>query len=125
MREALLLLVIAGALFGLWHWSMNGRDRALAALRRVSRELSLQVLDDSLVLRGLRLTRDAAGRRQVLRIYRFDFTVDGRSRHSGDLALAGRSPQWALLRQADGDVYLDLQPPPGGNVVSLFPEVRS
>jgi len=119
MREALLLLVVAGALFGLWHWSMNGRDRALLALRRVSRELSLQVLDESVVLRGLRLQRDAAGRRQLLRIYGFDFTLDGRSRQSGDLALAGLVPQWALVRQADGDVYLDLRPPPGGNVSFL------
>ena len=118
MREALMLMVIAGGLFGLWHWSMSGRDRALLALRRVSQELDLQVLDDSLLLRGLRLERDAYGRRQLLRIYRFDFTPDGRTRQSGDLALAGTVPQWALVRQADGDVYLDLRRP-RDNVVSL------
>ncbi len=119
MREALVLMLIAGGVFALWHWSMSGRDRALVALRRVTTELNLQVLDDSLVLRGLRLDRDAHGRRQLLRIYRFDFTPDGRSRQSGDLALAGLVPQWALVRQADGDIYLDLRRP-RDNVVSIL-----
>ena len=113
------MIVVAGALFALWHWSMTGRDRALAALQRLAREHDLQVLDESLVLRALRLERSAGGRRQWLRVYRFDFTPDGRSRQHGDLALAGLVPQWALLRQPDGDVYLDLRPPRGGTVSFL------
>ena len=119
MREALLLLMAAGTVAGLWNWSVSGRDRALRAVNQLCADLSLQALDETVVLRRVRLARDDAGHRRVLRIYRFEFTRDGRVREAGDLALAGLTPWWALLHHPEGNLHVDLRTPRGK--VLLFP----
>ena len=109
MREALLLLIAAGTVAGLWNWSVSGRDRALRAVHQLCKDLSLQALDETVVLRRVRLARDERGQRRVLRIYRFEFTRDGSVRETGDLALAGLSPWWALLHHPEGNLHIDLR----------------
>ena len=109
MTEALVLLVVAGALAGLWSWSVAGRERVIAAANRLCKELGLQKLDDNIALRGVTLRRHW-GALRILRIYRFEFTVDGRERRTGDVALLGSAPWWAVVHLADGPVHLDLGP---------------
>ena len=109
MREALCLLIAAGMVAGLWNWSVSGRDRALRAVHQMCKDLSLQALDETVVLRRVRLARDEHGQRRVLRIYRFEFTRDGSLRETGDLALAGLTPWWALLHHPEGNLHIDLR----------------
>jgi hypothetical protein len=119
MREALFLLIAAGTGAGLWNWSVSGRDRALRAVHQLCKDLSLQALDETVVLRRVRLARDERGQRRVLRIYRFEFTRDGSLREAGDLALAGLTPWWALLHHPEGKLHIDLRATRGQ--VLLFP----
>jgi hypothetical protein len=71
------------------------------------------------VLRRVQLARDERGQRRVLRIYRFEFTRDGSLRETGDLALAGLTPWWALLHHPEGKLHIDLRATRGK--VLLFP----
>lgn len=100
-------MLALGAGAGLWSWSTSGRERVLALVAETCAELGLQRLDDSVVLRGLRLLRTSGGWR-VGRIYRFEFTLDGRARHVGDVGLAGDSPAWIRVGHPQGDIHIDL-----------------
>lgn len=111
MDSALVLLLVAGACAGLWNWGVTGRERALGEIARLSKELGLQALDESVVLRRLQLRRGPEGNLRLVRTYRFDYTTDGHSRLQGDVALAGLKPQWARLQSPDGDTWLDLNRP--------------
>ena len=118
MTEALLLLVVAGTLAGVWSWSTSGRERVIVEANRLCKELGLQKLDDNIALRAVSLRRHW-GTLRLVRIYRFEFTGDGRERRTGDVALLGNAPWWAVVHLAEGPVHLDLMP--GARVVELIP----
>lgn len=107
MRDALWLLIAMGAAVGLWSWSTAGRERVLAVVRVVCKDLGLQALDDSVVLRGLRPLWTADGLR-IGRTYRFEFTLDGQSRHAGDVGLAGSRLAWVRVGHPQGDIHIDV-----------------
>ncbi|MGE4244340.1 DUF3301 domain-containing protein [Ramlibacter sp.] len=107
MRDALWLLVTVGAFAGLWNWSTSGRERVLAVVREVCRDLDLQSLDDSVVLRGVRPVWTAGGLR-LGRTYRFEFTLDGRARQAGDVGLAGSQLAWVRVGHPQGDIHIDV-----------------
>ena len=111
MTEALLLLVVAGSVAGLWSWSTAGRERVMREADRLCKELGLQKLDDTIALRAVQLRRHW-GALRVVRIYRFEFTTDGRERRQGDVALLGAAPWWAIVQLADGPLHVDLGPRP-------------
>jgi hypothetical protein len=106
VRDALLLLLALGAGAGLWSWSARGRERVRGPIAETCAELGLQRLDDSVVLHGLRLLRTAHGWR-LGRIYRFEFTLDGSTRHVGDVGLAGEHPVWVRVGHPQGDIHID------------------
>lgn len=107
MRDALWLLIATGCCYGLWSWSVRGRERVLAVVREVCRDLGLQALDDSVVLRGFRLLRTPDGLR-IGRTYRFEFTLDGHTRHAGDVGLAGLRLVWVRVGHPQGDIHIDV-----------------
>jgi hypothetical protein len=107
MRDAFWLLVCIGAVAGLWSWSTSGRERVLAVVREVCGDLQLQGLDDSVVLRGLRPLWTAEGLR-LGRTYRFEFTVDGSARYTGDVGLVGSALAWVRVGHPQGDIHIDV-----------------
>ena len=107
MRDALWLLGLVGASAWLWSWSVSGRERVLAVVREVCRDLGLQVLDDSVVLRGVRPLWTADGLR-LGRTYRFEFTLDGSTRHAGDVGLAGTQLAWVRVGHPQGTIHIDI-----------------
>lgn len=107
MRDALWLLFVSACGYGLWSWSVRGRERVLAVVREVCRDLELQALDGSVVLRGIRLLWTPDGLR-IGRTYRFEFTLDGSTRHAGDVGLAGQRLAWVRVGHPQGDIHIDL-----------------
>ncbi|WP_207061461.1 DUF3301 domain-containing protein [Motiliproteus sp. SC1-56] len=86
----LLWLLFAFVLLQYW-WSAKGvKELAYQACRRYCRELDLQLLDDTLVLRGLWLKRDPGGRLRFWRSYLFEFSSTGDERYRGRVILLGR-----------------------------------
>lgn len=106
MTKALLLLICAGGAIGLWSFSVRGRERVLAITAEICRELTLQRLDDSVVLRGVALVRDNPW--SVLRRYEFDFSTDGADRRRGQIILMGLALHAARLDLPSGPLHLDL-----------------
>jgi hypothetical protein len=87
--ETLLLLVIVALVAWFWVDSLRARETATAACRRACSQEGIQFLDDTVALERLGLARSAAGRLQLRRQYRFDYTEDGITRRRGGAVLVG------------------------------------
>jgi hypothetical protein len=87
MEIALLLVFVAGV----WYWydSMRAREQALRVGRTACERDGLQLLDDTVQCVRLRLARNEAGRLQLQRTYRFEFSDTGVNRRDGSMVLHG------------------------------------
>lgn len=75
------------ALAWLWYDSMRARERAVAAGQAACARERLQFLDETVECTSVRLARNAAGRLQLRRVYRFEFSDDGSRRRSGGIVM--------------------------------------
>jgi hypothetical protein len=144
----LLVLLALVAVIGLWLKLSAARERAAAEARRQCERYGLQLLDETVGLRALRLRR-VAGRRRLERCYGFEVSIDGADREQGSLWMLGdtmselRLPTVVLtppepavsatipsigtesLRPAEPAAVRPDEPAPGSNVVPLRPRQRS
>ena len=120
----LLLLVVLGAIVGLWLKLSVARERAIREARQQCQLYGLQLLDETVGLRGLRLRR-ANGLRRVERCYGFEVSVEGHDRQPGRLWMIGNAvtsvslPSIEMLPSASNAD--DVRPLASGKVVALRP----
>lgn len=80
-------------------WSAKGvKEIAYRASVRHCRELDLQLLDETLLLRGLWLKRDSHGRIRFWRSYLFEFSSTGDERYQGQVVVLGRQVEKIALQ---------------------------
>jgi hypothetical protein len=120
----LLLLLVLGAIVGLWLKLSTARERAVQEARRQCAQHGLQLLDETVGLRGVRLRR-VNGLRMIERCYGFEVSIDGHDREPGRLwmignALVGLSLPTIESLSRDAAVHAVL-PAPISNVVPLRP----
>lgn len=84
----LLLLLVLVAIVALWLKLSGARDRAVREARRLCLQHGLQLLDETVGLRALRLRR-VNGLRMIERGYGFEVSVDGHDRETGRLWMIG------------------------------------
>lgn len=91
--------LLIGAL-GVWFWLDGARAREIAvrAAADACVEDGFQFLDETVVLRRLRLIRDDGGRLCVLREYSFEFSDTGNNRQGGRVSLLGQEIEMLHLR---------------------------
>ncbi|MFC4762341.1 DUF3301 domain-containing protein [Dyella koreensis] len=82
------LLLLLG-LIGLWLKLSRARELAMAEARRQCERHGLQLLDETVGLRSLRLRR-LDGRHVLERCYTFEVSIDGNDREPGRLWLVER-----------------------------------
>jgi hypothetical protein len=90
--DFIMLVAAAGALAGiykLWQIALDAREAANRIAKDTCSRAVVQFLDGTVAFAGFRLTRDARGRRRLLRTYTFDYTSDGFERAQGFIVLAG------------------------------------
>ncbi|HEY9132558.1 MAG TPA: DUF3301 domain-containing protein [Dyella sp.] len=122
----LILLLTLLAIVGLWLKLNRAREQAVEEARRQCQRYGLQLLDETVGLRGLRLRR-LDGRSGIERCYGFEVSIDGDDREPGRLwligtAMTGLSLPTIELQIPDG-------PPPvtdrsDNKVVPLLPRDR-
>ncbi len=86
------LLIPAAVLLYLWH-SDPFKTRARELATRHCSELGLQLLDQSVVIRGLWPERGESGRWQLRRTYHFEFASVGDRRYQGVIIMLGMHPR--------------------------------
>ncbi|HWK53572.1 MAG TPA: DUF3301 domain-containing protein [Hyphomicrobiales bacterium] len=106
-----LILCLPLVFLGVYWWRASEQKRiAVAGARAYCRERGLQLLDETLVFRHLRLERESRVaparalpapkpskpslvrlglRRQLCRVYEFDYSRAGEDRNSGEIVLSG------------------------------------
>jgi Protein of unknown function (DUF3301) len=90
--DLIMLVAAAGALAGiykLWQIALDAREAANRIAKDTCSRAVVQFLDGTVAFAGFRLTRDAGGKRRLLRTYTFDYTSDGFERAQGFIVLAG------------------------------------
>jgi hypothetical protein len=126
VQDMLLLLMLCAAVT-LWLKLTAARERAMVEARRQCEKHGLQLLDESVGLRALRLRR-IDGIRRVERGYVFDVSIDGDDREQGRLwmvgnAMTGLSLPTIELTSAETIVASALAKA-SSNVVPLHPHRR-
>ena len=85
-------VAVAGALAGaykVWQISLDAREAANRIAKDTCSRAVVQFLDGTVAFAGFRWSRDARGKRRLLRTYTFDYTSDGFERAQGFIVLAG------------------------------------
>ncbi|MBD8873093.1 DUF3301 domain-containing protein [Rhodanobacter sp. DHB23] len=146
IRDLLILLALVAAIAA-WLKLSAARDRAASEARQQCERYGLQMLDESVGLRALRLRR-VAGRLRLERCYGFEVSIDGADREQASLWMLGdtlselRLPTVVLAppesplpdriagmepRRAPVEPPADQHdgPASGGNVIPLRPRRRS
>lgn len=97
------LLAVAVAI---WAWldALSAHEHAIRAGRSLCHEAGVQLLDQTVSLKRVRVAR-RDGLPTFVRRYGFEISLDGSDRHRGHLDLAGhRLEAWSLpLPTVDGD----------------------
>lgn len=88
LQDVLMLTLIAVAGY-YWWLALRVRELALQRAQQHCRELGLQLLDQSVALRGLWLQRDGQDRLRLWRRYGFEFSANGEDRYPGTIILLG------------------------------------
>ncbi len=85
-------MVIGGFMLHYWWQSGEFKNRALDLATQHCQQLGLQLLDQSMVIRGYWPVRRVSGRWLIRRTYQFEFTSTGHQRYRGNLVLMGFIP---------------------------------
>lgn len=88
LRSIALTALVLGIV---WYWlkARELKERAVRLADRHCESLSLSLLDQTVVLKKLRLVKENNGRYSVYREYQFDFSSTGEDRYKGLVRLLG------------------------------------
>ena len=89
----LVLVFLLGLILLYWWHSGSYKGRARRIAEQHCSEYSLQLLDQSMVIRGFWPERKTNGRWDLRRTYHFEFTSTGDQRYQGVLVLLGMELQ--------------------------------
>lgn len=124
----LLLLLVLGAVVGLWLKLSVAREHAVREARRQCQQHGLQLLDETVGLRGVRLRR-INGLRMIERCYGFEVSIDGHDREPGRLWMIGDALSSLSLPTIERLPHEEASARPMsasiGNVVPLHPRPRT
>jgi hypothetical protein len=111
-----LMLLATGAA---WLWHNHGlRERALERVKRHCAKLDIELLDGNVALKKIGFVKDANGRRRLARVYNFEFTVTGETRHMGTITQFGAHS--AQIELAPYPIPLEEKPVlPSAEVIEL------
>jgi hypothetical protein len=91
-----IFLLSIGVLVWAWMDALNAREHAIRHGQALCREAGVQLLDQTVSLKRLRIGR-RDGLPTLLRRYAFEVSLDGSDRHRGHLDLGGhRLEAWSL-----------------------------
>lgn len=95
--STLIWLCALAALAAFWWHSDQVKHDALQRVHQHCQHLGLQLLDQTLVIKGLAPARDESGSLCLRRTYRFEFSSTGEERYQGTVTLTGRRLQQITL----------------------------
>lgn len=95
----LLLVLLVGAVGWYWFSGTRVRELAIAAARRAAEQADVQLLDQTVALARVSLSRDAQRRWRIWRQYRFEYSRDGVGRETGHVIMLGALLQAVVVAE--------------------------
>ena len=90
MELLTVIFLIAGFLY--WLDGIRAKEIATENARASCKKVLLEFLDDTVLLKKLRLRRNSLGRLMLYREYQFEFSSTGLHRYKGVVRLLGKFP---------------------------------
>ncbi len=81
------------------------RELAIAAVAQASKRDDFQLLDQTVHIQRMSLSRDASGRWCIWRQYRFDYSLDGLERRQGHVMMLAKRVQAVVVSEATTTVH--------------------
>ncbi|MFT6519210.1 MAG: hypothetical protein ACJATP_002887 [Candidatus Azotimanducaceae bacterium] len=81
------------------------RELALQSVVRASKRDEFQLLDQSVHIQRMSLSRDDRGRWHLWRQYRFDYTYEGVERRQGFVIMLGKQLQSIVVSERDPTLH--------------------
>lgn len=95
----LLVLALFGAACLYFLSSIRVRELAIQAVKRASEKDDYQLLDQSVHIDRISLSRDDTGRWRIWCQYRFDYSYDGVERRQGHVIMLGKHLQAVVVNE--------------------------
>jgi len=96
LGEVVIFLVILA--YGVFLFqALRVRELALQAARRACEKDDVQLLDQTVSMRRLSLSRDAEGRWRIWRQYHFEYSINGLEREHGSVIMLGNRLQALVM----------------------------
>jgi hypothetical protein len=104
LGEVLVLFVFcAAALF--FFSAIRIRELAIQAVAQASRRDDFQLLDQTVHIQRISLSRDATGRWRIWRQYRFDYSMDGVERRQGHVMMLSKQVQAVVVSESSSTLH--------------------
>ena len=98
LGEVVLILLLAA--YGVYSFqALRVRELALQAARRSCDREGVQLLDQTVSVQRMSLSRDATGNWRVWRQFRFEYSVDGEERERGHVIMLGNRLQALVMAE--------------------------
>ena len=105
MSSLLFILLLAGIA---WFWfdSIRAKETATRAASNACQSINAQLLDQTVALKRIRLSRNTQGRLQLERSFNFELSLDRQERSSGRVILLAKQISSVQLDRGDGTTIL-------------------
>jgi hypothetical protein len=84
-----IVFVALGCIAWLWYDTIRAREVGVRAARESCAREGVQLLDDTIAFRSLRLARNDKGHMALRRVYDFEYSGSGNDRYRGSVMLLG------------------------------------
>lgn len=91
MINSVVLLTVLGCLTWFWFDSLRTRERAKIICQQACGQFKLQLLDETIALKQIRLRRRHGGQLIFQRLYQFEFYEGDNIRQQGSIIMRGTS----------------------------------
>ena len=94
-----LLVFVLGTLSLFFFSAIRVRELAIQSVTRAGRVDDFQLLDQSVHIQRMSLSRDSQGRWRIWRQYRFDYSYDGVERRQGHIIMLAKQQQALVVSE--------------------------
>jgi hypothetical protein len=88
LSDLIIFFLVASLVAYWWQWQ-SARQSALQACKDYCIQKNIQLLDQTVALRAVRLKRDSTGQLRLWRLFIFEFTASGSDRCNGHVMMLG------------------------------------
>lgn len=99
-------VLLLAVLVWLWYQAVGIRDAARRTCESTCRRVGVQLIDQTVSLKGLSISSVAGKGRLLTWHYRFEFSETGWDRRPGQMTMYGRAPQWIEFSRSHGPEML-------------------